>query len=185
MSKLIAKIRGSIYRLKYTLFNKNIKIGKGLKLYCKLQIKGNGKIILGKRCSVRKIPGSRNQFVTLYTHSPNALLRIGDNVQLVSAKISCKYSISIGSNVVIEDSSILDTDFHSIDIERGAPIGESKETCEVNIGEGVLISAGSFIAKGVTIEEGSMVGPRAVVNQSFAAKSIIFGNPAKLIKSIN
>lgn len=159
-------------------------IGKGLRLYCKLGIKGKGKILIGKNFSVRGIPGSRNQYVTLYTVSSDALLKIGDNVQFLAAKFSCKFFISIGNGVIIEDSLVLDTDFHSLDVTREEPPGETKETCQIIISDNVSIAARSIITKGAEIGADSIVGPCSVVNRSFPAVSHIFGNPAKKIPTL-
>ena len=182
MKELLAKIRGIFFIFKCRICRKNIIIDNGLKLYCKLDIKGKGKIIIGKNVAVRGIPGSRNQYVTLYTHSPDALLKIGDNVQLLAAKISCKFFISIGNSVIIEDSSILDTDFHSLDVTRGDPPNETKEKCQIIIADNVWIATRSIITKGVKIAADSVVFPCSVVNGSFPSKSHIFGNPAKKIR---
>lgn len=182
MNELIAQIRGKIFIFQAKYFKKNITIGHGLKLFCKLSINGSGKTIIGDNCVICGIPGSRTQFVTLGTYSPDARLQIGDSVQLLAAKVSCNFSISIGNNVIIEDSSIMDTDFHSLDISREKPANESKKNCAISIGDNVCIGVRSVIMKGVTIGEGSMIAPCSVLQQSFPKKSKIQGNPATLIE---
>ncbi len=167
-----------LFTIKTKLFHNNITIGKGLQLHCKLEIKGKGKITIGENCIIRGIPGSRAQYVSLSTHSPKAELQIGNSVQLLAAKFSCKFSIIIGNNVIIEDSSILDTDFHSLDVSRETPPNESMKNCAVTIEDNVCIGARSVITKGVTIGESSTVVPCSVVQQSFPAQSHLAGNPA-------
>lgn len=181
MNESIAKIRGKIFTFKTKLLHKNIIIGKDLQLHCKLEIKGNGKITIGDNCIIRGIPGSRTQYVSLSTHSTEAELQIGNSVQLLAAKFSCKFSISIGNNVIIEEASILDTDFHSLDISRATPPNESKKNCAVRIDNYVCIGARSVVTKGVTIGEDCMVIPCSVVQQSFPAQSRLAGNPAEPI----
>ncbi|MCI5120200.1 MAG: hypothetical protein D3908_03215 [Candidatus Electrothrix sp. AUS4] len=182
MKELIALIRGRIFTLKVKLLNKNITTGKNLKLFCKLWISGPGKITIGDNCTVRGIPGSRTQFVSLGTNSPEAELQIGDSVQLLAAKISCKFSISIGNNVIIEDSSIMDTNFHSLDISRRTPKNESRTNCAIIIADNVCIGVRSVINKGVTLGEGAMIAPCSVIQHSFPAHSTLQGNPATLIE---
>lgn len=182
MNELIALIRGNIFSFQTKLFRKNITIGNGLKLFCKLSIKGKGRVNIGNNCTVRGIPGSRTQFVTINLNSPEAEVHIGDSVQLLATKISCRFSISIGNNVIIEDSSLLDSDFHSLDISRKLPANESKKNCAISIGDKVCIGVRSVITKGVTIGEGSMIAPCSVIQHSFPPNSFLHGNPATLMK---
>lgn len=181
MNELLALTRGKIFRLKSKLFRPNITIGKGLRLYCKLSIRGKGRVAIGNDFTVRGIPGSRTQFVTINVNSPEAEVRIGDAVQFFATKISCKFSIAIGNNAIIEDSSLLDSDFHSLDISRGLPVNESKKNCAISIGDHVCIGVRSVITKGVTIGAGSMIAPCSVIQQSFPPNSVLQGNPATLI----
>ncbi len=44
------------------------------------------------------------------------------------------------------------------------------------------VAADSFVAMGVTIGEGAVVGARAVVTKNVAPWTVVAGNPAKLIK---
>jgi acetyltransferase-like isoleucine patch superfamily enzyme len=162
--------------------NGNIVVGPGLRLQCWLSIKGPGRVEIGENCAVSAIAGSRVKLVTLYTHSPDAVLQVEDNVQLIAARISCKFSISIGNNVIIEDASILDTDFHTLDISRKTPSNENVETCRIVIEEGVAIGSRAIITKGVTLGRKACIYPGAVVQKSFPAFSQIIGNPAKIIK---
>lgn len=181
MKTFIALIRGQLFVLTCRLFHKNISIGRGLKLFCRLSIQGKGKVTLGDNCTIRGIPGSRIQYVTLWSTSPEATLLIGDSTQLHATKVSCHFSITIGDNVIIEDASILDTDFHSLDITRSIPPNESVEKCAIRIGNNVGISSRSVITKGVTLGDGCLVAPNSLVQHSFPANSTLLGNPAKII----
>ena len=177
----IAAARGSLFRLRCRFLRRNVHIEKGLKLYRQLKIKGKGSCIIGKNCTIRGIPGSRNQYVTLYSNSPQATITIGDNAELLAAKVSCKFAISIGHDVLIEEASLLDTDFHSMDRSRKAVEGETKESCMIVIGDRVSIGARSIIAKGARIGDESIVGPNSVVRGSYPRGSFIMGNPAKRV----
>ena len=162
--------------------NKNIVIGSGLQLHCRLSIKGPGRVEIGENCHIEPLAGARIQMVTLYTHSPDAIISIGDNVLLVAAKISSKFSVSIGSNVIIEDASILDTDFHTLDVSRQPPPDEHLEQCRIVLEDDVQVGSRSIITKGVTIGRGSLIYPGTVVQKSFPAESVLYGNPAKKIR---
>lgn len=179
MKDFLAQIYGRLFRLAKR-GDKKLAIGDDLKLYCSLSIRGPGRIYIGRGCTVRGTPGANIKSVTLYTHSQDAIIRIGENVNLIAARISSKFKIQVGDNVVIEDASILDTDFHTLDISRRTPPDETEENCGVVIGDDVLIGSRSIIGKGVSIGRGSLVYPGAVLQKSFPEYSQILGNPAKL-----
>ncbi len=183
MKDIIATIRGILFYVICKLTGSKVTVKEGLKVYKKLKVKGNGRVIIGTNCSFGGIPGADDQYVTLYTYSDDAVIEIGDNVKLFAAKMSCKYSISIGSDVLIEEASLLDTDFHSVERSRANPQNEYRESCEIIIGDRVSIAAKSVISKGARIGEDSIVGPCSVVNRVFPPGSLIFGNPAKQIKT--
>lgn len=184
MKTLPAVIRGHIFQLTSRFLHKNISIGKGLKLFCRFSISGPGKVIIGDHCTVRGVPGSQTQHVTLRTNAPDATITIGSHTMLNAAKISCRFSISIGDNVLIEDASLMDTDFHTLDVTRKIPSNESREQCAIHIGSNVGIASRSIITKGVRLGDNCLVAPSSLVQKSFPADSIILGNPAKNIKPV-
>ncbi len=183
MNEIIAKLRGDLFRLKCKLFKKNVYIGDGLKIYKKLRIVGKGKVYIEINCVIGGIRGDDSKYVTIDTHSPNAQIQIGKNVGLFATRISSKYQINIGNDVLIEESGLLDTDFHAIDRNRGAPKNETKEKCQILIGNNVCIGANSIVTKGVTIEDNVIVVPGSVVSMPVKSGSIVAGNPARQVKS--
>jgi acetyltransferase-like isoleucine patch superfamily enzyme len=158
-----------------------IQIGCGLLLYAKLDIRGPGVVRIGRNCIVRHSPGNRFHYVTIYTHSTDSHIAIGNEARFCGARISCKYSVQIGDHVLIEDAGIHDTDFHSIEKDRGVPVGESKESCEITIGDRVGIAARSIVAKGVKIGNDVIIGPGSIVTRSLADGVFALGNPARPI----
>jgi acetyltransferase-like isoleucine patch superfamily enzyme len=183
MKYMISMLMGMLYRIKCQLFNNRVSIGDRLLLEKKLTISGTGVVTIGCDCVIGGIAGESDKYVTIDTHQPSAVIRIGNNVSLYATRISSKYEIIIGDNVLIEDAGILDTDFHSIDRDRGDPIGESYEKCKISIGNNVCIGVNSLITKGVTIGNNVIVMPGSVVSTSVKSDSIVGGNPARPIKS--
>lgn len=181
MKDIIAKIRGYLFILLCRYTKKNISIGKGLKMHCKLEIRGGGKVSIGKNCVVSGVVGDNRHYVTIYTHKPTAIVSIGKNALLYAARISSKFEVTIGDDFLIEESGIADTDFHSISPDRGEPV-ESKEKCHVRIGNRVSIGARSNVCKGVVIGDDVLIYPGSVVNKGVPSGSIVCGNPARLIK---
>lgn len=185
MDNIIAGIRGRLFKLKCRLLNKNISIGRDLRLFCPLSIKGEGEIKLGNNCTIRNIPGSLVHKVTLWTNSSAAKIMIGNSVQLTATRISCRFSIAIGDNTIIEDTSILDTDFHTLDSTRAIPTNESIKNCAIEIGENVGISSRTIITKGSKLGNNCLVAPNSLIKGSFPDNSVLIGNPAKIITQEN
>lgn len=181
MKDFVAVIRGKIFLLRCRLFGKNIRIGKGLRLYKRLDVRGEGTLNIGDNCKICGITGDRKQFVTLYTLHRDARIQIGNNAGLFAARLSSRYSITVGHDVHIEESGIMDTDFHSIERHRGEPVGESLESCAVTIGDRVTIGARSIVTKGVKIGDGSLIGPGSVVTRSIPGSCFALGNPARVM----
>ncbi|MBK9307218.1 MAG: hypothetical protein IPM58_09060 [Nitrospira sp.] len=144
---------------------------------------GKGKVVLGSNCLIGEALGDSSQFVTLYTHDESAIIQIGANAALYAARVSSKYEITIGDDVLIEQSGLLDTDFHSIDKSRKHPEGETRERCRIVVGNRVCIGARSFVTRGVQIEDDAVVFPGSVVTSLIKAGSCVGGNPAKPIMS--
>ena len=182
MKDFLATIRGYYYKARFKLFKKNIQIGEDLKVYKKLRIHGKGNIRIGKNCIIKGIRGDSGQYVTLYTHSKGATISIGNNVCLCAARISSKFAVTIGDDVLIEESGIMDTDFHSIDRSREVPANEVKDKCEVIIGARVSVGARTIITKGVKIGNDVIIMPGSIVNRSIPSCSLVVGNPARTYK---
>lgn len=181
MKDLIALIRGKLFLLECRLLKKNISIGKGLRLYKRLDVRGDGVLIIGEDCIVGGIKGDRKQFVTLYTLHKDAKIEIGNNAELFAARLSSRYSITLGNDVHIEESGIMDTDFHSIERDRGEPVNESLESCAVTIGDRVRIGARCLVTKGVRIGNNVVIGPGSVVTRAIPDSCFALGNPARVM----
>lgn len=179
MKDYLARLRGMFFALQCQLLRKSVRIGSGLKLYKKLTIEGPGHVELGDNCVVAGVPGDGAQYVSMDTQTPNARITIGDNVVLCAARISARYAIAIGNNVVIEESGIVDTDFHSIKRNRDSDLSEVPEKCKIAIGNGVLIGARSFVSKGVVIGENTVAAPGSIISSSLKAGIVVCGNPAR------
>ena len=181
MRDFIPRLRGRLFTLKCRLIRRNINIGENLRIYKKLNIQVVGKLILGNNCRIQGIIGSPHKCVCIDAMSADSEVRIGDNVTLCAARITARFGITIGDNVLIEDASILDTDFHTLDKSRGTPLDESVQKCRIRIGNNVGIGAQSFITKGVEIGDGALIAPSAVVSRSVKPGHFAYGNPAIVV----
>jgi maltose O-acetyltransferase len=181
MRRALARMYGAMFRLWAIRRGDRLQIGPNLELYGRLDIRGPGIVKIGAHCVIGGAWGDRSQFVTLYTQDPESILLIGSHARLFAARVSCKYSIIIGDNVLIEESGILDTDFHSLNEERGPTVDESPERCRVTIGNRVSIASRCLISKGVGIGSDTIVGPGSIVTRSIPDGCFALGNPARVI----
>ena len=106
---------------------------------------------------------------------------IGRNCQIQSLKkiqIGKKCLISYGVSLIDHDHLLTDPKISPMDGLLTAPKS-------ISIGDNCFVGAHSFVLKGVVLGEHCVVGANSVVTKSFPKNSIIAGNPAKLIKTIN
>lgn len=133
---------------------------------------------------INSFGGHRKMIITVLK---NGTLKIGNNVGISNSTIICRKSIIVGDNVLIGGNChIFDTDFHSIDFEnRMLKPDPDVKVGSVEIKNGAFIGGGSYILKGVTIGEKSIIAAGSVVTKSVPKHEIWGGNPAKFIKKIN
>lgn len=97
---------------------------------------------------------------------------IGDDVVLYSLG-----DIEIGNNVVISQKSYLCTGSHNY-LQSDFPIFAKK----INIKDECWLATDVFVAPGITIEKGTVVGSRSSVYNNLPGNKICIGNPAKEIR---
>ena len=97
---------------------------------------------------------------------------IGDDVVLYSLD-----EIEIGSHTVISQSSYICTGSHDFTKPAFDIYGQ-----KIKIGDQVWISTDVFVAPGVEIGQGSVVGVRSTVLKDLPPGKICYGSPARPIK---
>lgn len=173
---------GAYYKRLLPFSDSKITIGSDFRPAGKFIIKGPGRVIIGDHVSFHAIRGDIYQHTTILTLAADARVTIGDNCRLCACRISSKFEVHIGPGTLIEESGILDTQFHSLHPDRGDAADETLVTCRVVIGSRVKIGARSIISKGVTIGDNTVLYPGSIVTQSLPANAIAMGNPARPIQ---
>lgn len=116
----------------------------------------------------------------------SARITIGDRVVLNNNAVIIARSttIEIGADCCIGyNFHCIDSDFHGLSVEsRNDPLAIVDES--VHIGNAVFIGSNVMVLKGVTLGDGCVVAAGAVVTKSFPPKSVIGGNPARLIRTL-
>lgn len=188
----------------------NVSIGEGASLECPYII---GKPPRGKKDGDLKISIGKNAiirpFTTIYAGN-----KIGDDFQ-TGQGVSIRENNIIGNNVSVGTNSVLEFDNkigNNVRIHSGCFLEMVAIEDDVFIGPNVVftddphpmncprykeclggaivqkfarIGANSTILPGVTIGKNSLVGAGSVVTKDVPANSVVVGNPAKKIKSID
>lgn len=177
-------VRALRYRLRASRSGSKIQLGRGIQFRGRLDIRGDGHVIIGDDVVIDTAPGDFRSFVTIYTHAPDAVVTIGPRARLYGARVSCRYRVDIGPDALVEEAGIADTDFHSLDRKRGEPLDEHADHCRVVIGKRASLGARSIVAKGVTIGSDVVVCPGAVVTRSLPSGAFAAGNPARVVDKL-
>jgi acetyltransferase-like isoleucine patch superfamily enzyme len=117
-------------------------------------------------------------------------ITFGDNSKCSFAVFSSKSSIRIGENTQIGGNArIYDHDYHALDyLARRTMVNDVAAcmTAPVVIGDDILIGANAIILKGVRIGDRSFIGAGSVVSlKEIPPDSLVAGNPARVIRSLN
>jgi len=114
-----------------------------------------------------------------------ANINIGKKSRLNSCFIHAQKRISIGELVLIAPGvNIIDSNGHELISTDRTTIGTDKPQ-PIEIGNNVWIGLNAVILKGTIIGDNSVVGANSVVKGEYPANSLIMGNPAKVVKTLN
>jgi acetyltransferase-like isoleucine patch superfamily enzyme len=122
-------------------------------------------------------------------------IRIGSRTFIGRSNLVCYRRLIIGDDVIMSwGVTIVDHDSHSIDWTkrendvrewgRGRKAWDHVAHAPVTIADKVWIGFNVSVLKGVTIEEGAVVGACSVVTRDIPAYSLAAGNPARVIRTL-
>ena len=162
-------LRGLLRYLIYIPLDKSLKIyeeGKRKRLISSFKACGEG-IYLGSQCIVHdshNLELGNNVCINSFTHIFAAGgVKIGDN-----SMISANCSISSITHPNNSANRLADPLIYRL----------------VVIGQNVWIGMGAIILPGVTIGDDAIVGAGAVVTKSVAPRTVVVGNPARVLKNV-
>jgi acetyltransferase-like isoleucine patch superfamily enzyme len=168
----IALAKGHLYKAWCRVRGARFSAGRGLAIYGRLSVRGPGAVALGHDVAIYGR-------VNAWTYGREARITIGDNVMMSSAKIGCAQSVHIGSDCIVAESSIRDTDFHSVRVDRRRPEAPIR-VAPVRVEDNVWIASQAILLPGTTIGRNCVVGAAAVCMRAFPPDKVILGNPAKV-----
>jgi acetyltransferase-like isoleucine patch superfamily enzyme len=135
------------------------------------------------RSSVRANPLGPNHPVMLTTWRENACLQVGADFAMTGGAICAAERIVIGDRVTVgANSTIVDTDFHPLDVQSRRLDGAAGRSDPVVIEDDVFIGMNCLVLKGVSIGQGSVIGAGSVVTRDVPPGVIVAGNPAQLVR---
>jgi acetyltransferase-like isoleucine patch superfamily enzyme len=148
------------------------------------QIMGDGAIEIGDDVLI----GSHCTWIVGFKVSAAPRLLIGNRVSInYSTTISVAQCVTIGDDTMIAmHVQIYDNPSHPVSPSRRL----RRESFGINdarpviIGRNVWIGTAAIILRGVTIGDNSIVAAGAVVTKSVPANTLVAGNPAKIIKTL-
>ena len=165
------------------------RLGAGTVLPGVIDRRAAGAVIeIGRDCLIQ---------AQLVVERDESQLIIGDRVSMGAGTIvDCASSITIGNDVIISYQCIIaDSDNHSIYPEMRADDVRSWKTSReqdwglaamkpVRICDRAWLGARAIILKGVTIGAEAVVGAGSVVTKDVPPRTIVAGNPARIVRSI-
>jgi sugar O-acyltransferase (sialic acid O-acetyltransferase NeuD family) len=117
---------------------------------------------------------------------PNAIkaesVQLGYGSVIMAGAILNPY-VKVGNHCIINTGASLDHDVHIGDFVHVAP--HSTLCGEVVVGEGTWIGAGTTIIQGTHIGKNCYIGAGSVVVKDIPDNILCYGNPARVIRSIN
>jgi acetyltransferase-like isoleucine patch superfamily enzyme len=125
-------------------------------------------------------------------------ITLGDYALVHGARIICDTDMEIGAyaliswNVVLMDSYRMPWGpaerrraLERVPLRRSRCVEAELPARPLRIGRNVWIGFGACVLPGVTIGEGAVVGAQAVVTEDVPARSLVAGNPARVIRSLD
>jgi acetyltransferase-like isoleucine patch superfamily enzyme len=168
----LAILKGHFYKIYWPLRGRRFQAGRNFRVFGSLVVRGPGRVIFGD--DVRVI-----QRTTPFTHCRDAVITVGNRVDLVGVRFGCMDRISIGNRSQVSECRIMDTDYHSIAINRREPSAPVR-TAAITIGENVWIAPETAIMPGTSIGDNSVIAFGAICSGAVPANVIMVGNPARV-----
>lgn len=152
---------------------------KGMRMPTCLKMDANTKLVINDGPLTRYGTAPYNLRYGAYIEIVNGgSLSIGQGAANVGLNIICTKEIKIGNGVRIgRNVSIRDYNGPHVIVNENY-----RNYSPVNIGNHVWLCSGCSIMPGVTIGEGAVIAANAVVTKDVPAKSLVGGNPAKVIR---
>ncbi len=146
-----------------------------------LVVEGKGTIEIGNDCHFANYYGVPNSIIS---RGNSGLITVGNQCYFNGTNMLSESSIKLEKLCMVSDATIMDTDAHSVEIDRWNPKAKTK-TKPIYISENAWIGSRSAILKGVFIGKNSVVGLGTIVRQVVPENVVVIGNPQQIIKHLD
>jgi acetyltransferase-like isoleucine patch superfamily enzyme len=155
----------------YCRISPTVKMGKNVKVFAFVNLYG---------CEI----GDNTKIGTFVEVQKNA--RVGKNCKVSSHTFICE-GVTIEDDVFIGHNVTFINDVYPRSIAANGELqGEEDWTVVPTfVQKGASIGSSATILAGITIGEGAMVGAGAVVTKDVPPRTIVAGNPAKILREID
>jgi acetyltransferase-like isoleucine patch superfamily enzyme len=144
----------------------------------------NCELILGSRWRI----SARTTFQGARNAPGKPRIEIGDRVYLGSRVVlRAGLGIRLGRHVTVAANVVLSSDpGHPLDpVARRTEAAPTEDLREMVIGDDVWIAEGATLLGGIAVGAGAIVGAHAVVTKDVPPRTIVAGNPARVIKHLD
>ena len=175
----MAIVRGWLIKGYYHIHRPGrVLIGRGFRAFCRLDIRGPGKVVIGPRFCCARTMLQRPKFIT---HVPGAKIEIGRDNYFGGTQISCLDRVTIGDKTLLSNVLIMDSDIMPGPATVG---GANKARAKaIHIGDRCWLGMNTIVLSGVTLGEECVLSAGSVANKSQEPFSLLMGNPARRIGS--
>ena len=176
ISIFIALARGGFYILKYRIISRGkVRIDFPFFCYTHIRISGEGRVRIGKGCSV--FVNNFERFV-VQTLTQSAAVTIGRKCSLGGGTIRCAGRVQIGNRVMMAANLLQDVPFGTSlahdQLQLDSPYSH------IIIGDDVWLSARSIVLWQSSMGDRSILGLGAVLcGQSIGDGYLVLGSPAR------
>lgn len=183
MKRIATTLRTWYFIVKYQWIMKKVVFGQGVRIGCKLMIRGPGKVFIGDNCRIEPTPWGE-EYVTIYTHQRYTRIEIGNGVLLRATRFGSHMKITVLNGAVLENASVFDSDFHNIDATRRNE-GFNEWDREVTIGSRAYVGCESLCSKGTHLGRNTVVLPVSMLGTRKAPDNAVLGGyPAKVVRKM-
>ncbi|HEV3475751.1 MAG TPA: acyltransferase [Actinomycetota bacterium] len=155
----------------HVVTNGMVFLGRGVEIHC---TRGLGHLEIGREVWIGRGTAIRCH---------EGFLRIGDGVVFGGEDtVNCYLDVEIGDDCLFADRVYVGDFDHRHD-DLGTPIQQQGIVkSPVRIGPDCWIGEKATFLRGSTVGEGSVIGASTVVRGRFPARSVVVGNPGRLVK---
>jgi acetyltransferase-like isoleucine patch superfamily enzyme len=117
-----------------------------------------------------------------------ARIEIGEGVYLGSRVVlRAGLGIRLGAHVTVASNVVLSSDpGHPLDpVARRTEAAPRADLRQMIVGDDVWIAEGATLLGGITVGDGAVIGAHAVVTKDVPPRTVVAGNPARVVKQLD